>query len=253
MCLFWFRRQRKLKLWGDATFGRSFSVMSALRHRFNNSPWRWLLLVVMVALIAISLATAAKSPAPQPPVSSYVALDKRISEHKIARLQYDPNTLTVRVYEKSKSIPPYTVGVPAVNGGALGLQQLLGVAQKANVPLTSLPISNGTSNSLLSILERYLPTLLLLGFLFYMLRAFIPGGKSKIEPAKSNVTFADVAGCSEAIEELQDVRDFLANPKKYEDLGAKAPKGVLLYGPPGTGKTLLARHPFLPRAWLRIH
>ena len=54
-------------------------------------------------------------------------------------------------------------------------------------------------------------------------------------------TFADVAGADEAVEELYEIKDFLQNPGRYQALGAKIPKGVLLYGPPGTGKTLLAR------------
>ena len=61
---------------------------------------------------------------------------------------------------------------------------------------------------------------------------------SKDEP---KVTFADVAGCDEAVEELQEIKDFLQNPARFQAIGAKIPKGVLLYGPPGTGKTLLAR------------
>ena len=54
-------------------------------------------------------------------------------------------------------------------------------------------------------------------------------------------TFADVAGAAEAVEELEEIKDFLADPEKFKAVGAKIPKGVLLYGPPGTGKTLLAR------------
>ncbi|MDK8252627.1 AAA family ATPase, partial [Enterococcus faecalis] len=55
------------------------------------------------------------------------------------------------------------------------------------------------------------------------------------------VTFADVAGEDEAVEELQEIREFLAQPEKFTAVGAKVPRGVLLYGPPGTGKTLLAK------------
>jgi len=72
-------------------------------------------------------------------------------------------------------------------------------------------------------------------------------------------TFADVAGADEAIAELDEIKDFLANPSKYALLGAKIPKGVLLYGPPGTGKTLLARAvageakvPFYSIIWFRF-
>ena len=55
------------------------------------------------------------------------------------------------------------------------------------------------------------------------------------------ITFADVAGADEAVEELHEIKEFLENPKKFQQLGARIPKGVLLFGPPGTGKTLLAR------------
>jgi cell division protease FtsH len=69
-------------------------------------------------------------------------------------------------------------------------------------------------------------------------------GKSKAKVASKDTpqtTFNDVAGAEEAIEELQEIREFLSEPAKFQAVGAKIPKGVLLYGPPGTGKTLLAR------------
>ena len=69
-------------------------------------------------------------------------------------------------------------------------------------------------------------------------------GKSRakrMSPDSPKVTFKDVAGADEAVEELHEIKEFLENPKKFQALGARIPKGVLLYGPPGTGKTLLAR------------
>ena len=69
-------------------------------------------------------------------------------------------------------------------------------------------------------------------------------GKSRAKrmtPDTPKITFRDVAGVDEAVEELQEIKEFLENPKKFQALGARIPKGVLLYGPPGTGKTLLAR------------
>ena len=69
-------------------------------------------------------------------------------------------------------------------------------------------------------------------------------GKSRAKrmaPDSPKITFKDVAGVDEAVEELQEIKEFLENPKKFQALGARIPKGVLLYGPPGTGKTLLAR------------
>ncbi len=93
---------------------------------------------------------------------------------------------------------------------------------------------------------------LIIGILFFVMFNNIQGGgnrvlgfgKSKAKLASKDTpktTFADVAGCEEAIEELQEIREFLSEPAKFTAVGAKIPKGVLLYGPPGTGKTLLAR------------
>ncbi|MFZ1412280.1 MAG: ATP-dependent zinc metalloprotease FtsH, partial [Micropruina sp.] len=93
---------------------------------------------------------------------------------------------------------------------------------------------------------------LIIGLLFYFMFNQVQGGgnrvmgfgKSKAKLTTKDTpktTFADVAGCEEAIEELQEIREFLSEPAKFQAVGAKIPKGVLLYGPPGTGKTLLAR------------
>ncbi|WP_295652861.1 ATP-dependent zinc metalloprotease FtsH [uncultured Dietzia sp.] len=96
-----------------------------------------------------------------------------------------------------------------------------------------------------------LPMLILFGLLFYFMTRMQGGkgglfgvGKSRAVEFNKDMpqtTFADVAGEDEAVEELNEIKDFLANPARYERLGAKIPRGVLLYGPPGTGKTLLAR------------
>src|SRR6201988_2317509 len=101
-----------------------------------------------------------------------------------------------------------------------------------------------------SLLISMLPLLLLVG-LFVMFSRMQPGGRMGFGFGKSRAkqlskdmpktTFADVAGVDEAVEELYEIKDFLQNPTRYQALGAKIPKGVLLYGPPGTGKTLLAR------------
>ena len=95
-------------------------------------------------------------------------------------------------------------------------------------------------------------TVLLLGGLFWFLMSRVQGGGSRmmnfgksrakqVTKEMPKVTFADVAGVDEAVEELGEIKEFLADPAKFQAVGAKIPKGVLLYGPPGTGKTLLAR------------
>jgi cell division protease FtsH len=105
--------------------------------------------------------------------------------------------------------------------------------------------------SVLGSLLVYMLPLLLLVALFVMFSRMQTGGRMGFGFGKSRAkqlnkdmpktTFADVAGVDEAVEELYEIKDFLQNPSRYQALGAKIPKGVLLYGPPGTGKTLLAR------------
>jgi cell division protease FtsH len=106
-------------------------------------------------------------------------------------------------------------------------------------------------NWFLSMLGFLLPLLLIGAFFWLMLSGMQGGGNKVMQFGKSKaklvsketpqVTFADVAGADEAIEELQEIKDFLKEPARFQAVGARIPKGVLLYGPPGTGKTLLAR------------
>ena len=102
-----------------------------------------------------------------------------------------------------------------------------------------------------SILTYLLPFLLFFGFWIFLMNQMQGGGSKvmsfgksrakRMSPDTPKVTFKDVAGADEAVEELHEIKEFLENPKKFQALGARIPKGVLLYGPPGTGKTLLAR------------
>ena len=102
----------------------------------------------------------------------------------------------------------------------------------------------------IEILPFIVPVILIIGFWYFMLKQQSGGGKvlnfgksqaNLADPSKNKITFADVAGAEEEKHELEEIVDFLKNPKKYVELGARIPKGVLLVGPPGTGKTLLAK------------
>ncbi len=107
------------------------------------------------------------------------------------------------------------------------------------------------SSTWIAILSSLLPIAILIAFWIFLMNQ-VQGGGSKVmsfgksrakrmSPDTPKVTYKDVAGADEAVEELQEIKEFLENPKKFQALGARIPKGVLLYGPPGTGKTLLAR------------
>ena len=127
-------------------------------------------------------------------------------------------------------------------------QSLLNELEQNEVKTT---VHGTGGSSLLSLLTYILPFVLFFGFWIFLMNQMQGGGSRVMNFGKSKakrmsvdapkITFRDVAGVDEAVQELQEIKEFLENPKKFQSLGARIPKGVLLYGPPGTGKTLLAR------------
>jgi len=153
----------------------------------------------------------------------------------------DPNhqSLTLKYKEQQYSVNYATPQSEA------SIEQLM---VKNNVDFNS----NGVGSSpWWGLLTGILPFILLIAFWIFLMNQ-VQGGGSKVmsfgksrakrmTPDSPKIGFKDVAGVDEAVEELQEIKEFLENPKKFQALGARIPKGVLLYGPPGTGKTLLAR------------
>jgi cell division protease FtsH len=138
----------------------------------------------------------------------------------------------------------YTVAYPTEFGDEL--TTLLTEAE----PPVELEVDQQNESLWTALLLTYGPLLLIFGAIFYLISTMQGGrGASRFGRAKARefdkdqpqVTFDDVAGADEAVEELEEIKDFLAEPTRFRAMGAKIPKGVLLYGPPGTGKTLLAR------------
>src|SRR5688572_32956418 len=128
--------------------------------------------------------------------------------------------------------------------------ELVEEIDKADPPI-DLEVDQQQDSIWTSLLFSLLPMIVLFGLFLFVLNSMQGGGSRVMQFGKAKarqvskdepkVTFADVAGCDEAVEELHEIKEFLQSPARFQAIGAKIPKGVLLYGPPGTGKTLLAR------------
>ncbi len=160
---------------------------------------------------------------------------------KSLSLDQKSNSASVTLIDGTK----YSVGYPDSYAPTL-INDALG-----HSAATQLDVQSKSSNGWLSLLTYILPFVIFIGFWIFLMNQVQGGGSKVMSFGKSRakrmsvdspkITFRDVAGVDEAVEELHEIKEFLENPKKFQALGARIPKGVLLYGPPGTGKTLLAR------------
>src|SRR5579875_2714526 len=170
-------------------------------------------------------------------------LVQQLDQGRVQSLTLDQKDDTAQVTLKDGT--KYSVGYPqAATGQILKLEQ-------AHLQPGNFNVEGTGSSPWLSILTYILPFLIFIGLWIFILNHVQGGGSKVMSFGKSRakrmsvdspkITFRDVAGVDEAVEELHEIKEFLENPKKFQALGARIPKGVLLYGPPGTGKTLLAR------------
>src|ERR1700761_1308723 len=211
--------------------------------RFFRGPLLLVLLAVLVITITLGWANSG---------SSYTTKDtgyvvQLIEQGKVKSAVLTDKNQTIQVTTKSGQ----EYQADFITGQGQQLQQLLQTEyDKGQLP-GGYDVQIPKTSALLSILETFVPYLLIALFLFFVMSNLQGGGSKVMSFGRSKAklvskdtpktTFADVAGADEAIEELQEIKDFLANPARYQAIGAKIPKGVLLYGQPGTGKTLLAR------------
>jgi len=212
--------------------------------RFFRGPLLLVLLAVLVIIITLGWANSSGGGYQQKDTSQIVQL---IEQGKVKSA-----TLT----DKNQTIQVITTGgqqyqADFISGQGVQLQNLLQSQFNKGQLTGGYDVQIPKSSALLSIIETFVPYLIIALFFFFLLSQMQGGGSRVMNFGKSRAklitkdtpktTFADVAGADEAIEELQEIKEFLQNPAKFQAIGAKIPKGVLLYGPPGTGKTLLAR------------
>jgi cell division protease FtsH len=201
-----------------------------------------ILVVLVLAFFALKIVNSSSN-SKSPKWSNLVA---DTNSDKVTSIKSDlaGNSVTYTEAGNNGSTVTYSVGIPSIQL----LNDELKLAKGQGLPVDG---AKTGGSPWWSALITILPFLLFFVFWIFLMNQMQGGGSKVMSFGKSRakrmsvdspkITFKDVAGVDEAVEELQEIKEFLENPKKFQALGARIPKGVLLFGPPGTGKTLLAR------------
>ena len=204
----------------------------------------WIIAILLSFTLLLSLTYQLQQPTGEIDISGLV---KSINAGEVLSITVSGDNLEITLTNNESLVSKKESGVgiteTLVNYGVTP-EKLSSVALKIKE-------ESGAAFWLAILIPTLLPIIIIVGIFWYITKQARGGinqaftfGKANIKPStgfKDKVTFADVAGLKEAKEELNEIVDFLKSPKKYIDMGAKIPRGVLLMGPPGTGKTLLAR------------
>ncbi len=211
--------------------------------RLFRGPIFWVGIVVLLVLVGSSIVSGLGGPT-QVDTSQAIS-DIQNNRVASATIVDRDQVLELTLRDGGEIVSQY------VDGQGVQLQNLLQTKVDAGQLPDGYNIVVPQDNLLVSLLFTLLPFALIILLLFFFMSQMQGGGSRLMQFGKSKAkvvtkdmpqtTFADVAGADEAVEELQEIKEFLSEPAKFQAVGAKIPKGVLLYGPPGTGKTLLAR------------
>ncbi len=211
--------------------------------KFLRGPWLWIALAISVLLIGSSLIGG----------QQFTKVDTQVGLQMIQ----SGSAKTVKILDGNQRVDVELRNPDAEYGQSVQFYYVSGRAESVAAAVADAEISEGWTDEVpstpwyLALLGSLLPFIIILALFWFLMSSMSGGnrgvmqfGKSKakmVSKETSTVTFDDVAGIEEALEELTELKDFLKNPKKFLDMGAKIPRGVLLYGPPGTGKTLIAK------------
>lgn len=208
--------------------------------------------LAVIVLLVIGMVTMLQMSATPGERTRYSQVISEFDNYNVSGYTLDLGSGELQYTLKSDNTKKYKYSVPNVS---LFLTDTQGYRKAYNEKNPDSPLVEDfypvSDNSfLLSFLPYLLMVALMIGFTFVIMRQASGGGKmsqfskanARTQPANGpKITFADVAGAEEEKEEMSEIVDFMKNPRKYQELGAKIPRGVLLLGPPGTGKTLLAK------------
>ncbi|MFN8148751.1 MAG: ATP-dependent zinc metalloprotease FtsH [Candidatus Nanopelagicales bacterium] len=212
--------------------------------RIIRGPVVWIVLAILLVVLASSLLTNVGGPK-DVDTSQVVTAIQSGNVTKATLVGGSDQRIEITQTNGDKLRAQY------IEGQGVELQNMLQEQVKAGKVQDGYNVENQRDSLLLSLLYSLIPVALVILLLFFFMGQMQGGGnrimnfgKSKAKMVSKDMpktTFADVAGADEAVEELQEIKEFLQEPAKFQAVGAKIPKGVLLYGQPGTGKTLLAR------------
>jgi len=211
--------------------------------KFLRGPWLWILVSITVVFIGTSLLNA----------QQYTKVDTQVG----LEILRSGNAESVTVLDGDQRVDIVLQNPDAEYGEMVQFNYVSGRAEAVAEAVANAPVSDSWTDEvqntpwILALLGSLLPFIIILGLFWFLMSSMAGGGRGVMQFGKSKAklvskemsttTFDDVAGIEEAREELTELKEFLKNPKKYQEMGAKIPHGVLLYGPPGTGKTLIAK------------